>query len=544
MSISVARRNFMRKLAQVILKMDDLDRFLNSLTEMAAEVFEVKWVTLSLLDEASGQYTLKASSPKGEVIGQDRKIANRDSAVSWLRDRQKILSRRLLDEFGSQMAPELRDELNKTDTFVSMPLFVSKRLIGVLNLGAKDSNEHFTKEDLNLLSELEELIAATVNQAVYHHKIAEQRLHHQNILDNLVSGIIAIDPEEKITVFNRAAEKILKFKSEEVLDKDVRILQANLANLLLDTLHKGKPYHREELYVLPENTLIGVSTSQFYDAKGELLGACMVFSNLVEIKKKQRLERRKNLDIYWSNLANSLAHEVKNSIVATKIFTEMFPEKYEDAEFKGNLYSTLKRDMEKLDKFSDKILNFAQSQELIIQSCQIDELIDAAINSALQDKDFGEITFKKKYTENLKPLPGDYHQLKEAFTEVISNALEAMGGKGKLSISITQENNPKMLTHNLPEAIEELPAAEAIVVKITNTGCGILPKDLPYLFDPFFTTKEARSGLGLASARKIIERHRGIIRAESKPGEGSTFWICLPVIVKVNKKVQKTGFLE
>ncbi len=330
-------------------------------------------------------------------------------------------------------------------------------------------------------------------------------------------------------MFNRAAERILRYRAEQVLGKDVRLLQINLADLILDTLHRDKSYRREELYVLPENILIGVSTSQFYDAKGKLLGACMVLSGLSEIKKREQMARQQNLDTYWSNVANSLAHEVKNSIVATKVFAEMFPKKYEDAEFRWNLYSTLKRDMEKLDNFTEKVLGFAQPQGLSMQACAIDKVVDAAINSALKERDIGGIAFEKKYSQNLESLSGDYHQLKEVFVQIISNALEAMGKGGKLSISIEQERSPQMLTYNLPEAVKELPASRIIAVKITDTGCGISPQNMPRLFDPFFTTKEARTGLGLALARKIVQRHRGFISAESETDKGSTFWVLLPV---------------
>ena len=531
MDIQVAKQDFMKKFAQVILKMDDLDKFLSSLTQMVAEAFEVVWATLSLRDEDLGKYILKASSQRMQDVEENIEAARIDDADSWLKERQRILSRRLLDEIGSQMAPELKNELNKPDTFVSMPLFAGEQLIGVLNLGAKADNEDFSKEELELLSELAQLFAPIVERALHHHRIKEQRLHYQNILDNLVSGIVAIDPEDKITVFNRTAERILKYRAEQqVLGKDARILQANLANLLLDTLHKGKSYRREELLILPENTLIGVSTSQFYDARGKLLGACMVFSALSEIKRRERATRQQDLDNYWSNVANSLAQEVKNSIVATKVYAEMFPKKYEDAEFRWNLYSTLRRDMGKLDNFTEKVLNFAQTQQLSMQSCEIDKVVDAAINSALQDRDIGEIAFEKRYSQNLASLKGDYHQLKGAFAQIINNALEAMGKKGTLSISIEEESSPQMLTYNLSEAVvKELPVGSIVVVKITDSGCGISAQDMPHLFDPFFTTKEARTGLGLASARKVIQRHQGAIRAESKSSEGSTFWIVLPI---------------
>lgn len=320
MNTQVAKQNFMKKVAQTILKMDNLDNFLNSLTQMIIEVFGVSWATLSLLDEDSGKYILKASSQKMEDREENGRISRTENVVSWMKERRSFLSRQDLGELGSAISPELKSELDESQTFASLPLSVDNQLIAVLNLGAKADKEMFSGEDLRLLTELSPMLAAIIKRAVHHRKIAEQKLHHQNILDNLVSGIIAVDPADKITVFNRAAERILKFRAEQVLDKDVRILQANLGNLLLDTLHKGKSYRRQELFILPENTLIGVSTSQFYDAQGKLLGACMVFSSLGEIKTKEEKARQQDLDGYWSNVANSLAHEVKNSIVATKVY--------------------------------------------------------------------------------------------------------------------------------------------------------------------------------------------------------------------------------
>ena len=529
MDTQITKRDFIKRLAHVVLKMNNLDNFLKSLTEMAVEVFGVIWASLYLLDETSGQYTLKAESQRDKEIAQDRGAATIENAVPWLKERQSILSRRLLEEAGSQMPPEIRDELSKNNIFVSMPLFAGERLIGVLNLGAKTDNQDYHQEDLEVLSELAQLFGPIIERALEHHRVAEQRLHHQNILDNLVSGIVAIDPEEKITVFNRAAERILKFRVAQILGKDARILQTNLADLILDTLHKGKSYRREELYILPENTLIGVSSCQFYDSKGNLLGACMVFASLTETKKKEQAARLQNLDTYWSNAANSLAHEVKNSIVATKIFTEMFPKKYEDAEFRWNLYSTLKRDMGKLDNFTEKILKFAQPQGPSIQPCQMDKVTEAAIDSAIQDKDISQITFEKRYSQNLPFLLGDYHQLKQSIEEIINNALEAMGKGGRLGISIDYERSPHMLTYSLPEAVKRLPIGSIIVIRISDSGPGIEREHIPRLFDPFFTTKPGRTGLGLASARKIIKRHKGIIGAKNNPEGGATFWICLPI---------------
>ncbi len=327
MNIEVARNTWVKKLAEAIPGIGDLDGFLNSLAGITADVFGVSAVSLSLLDRASGEYIRKASY----IVGQRKPPEN--------------------------------------NRLVSLPLRLDKRPIGVLNLHSQKDQEAFSEEELKLLSEWTTLITPLIQQALDYQEISEQRLHHQNILDNLVSGIIAVDPEGKITVFNRTAETILKLKPEQVLGKNVACLQSNVAELLINTLHQGQAYRREELYIPPENTLIGVSSCRFYDAKGELLGACMVFSSLAEIKRTEKLTRQKSLDNYWSNLANSLAHEVKNSIMATKVFMEMFPQKYEDSEFRGDLYSALRRNVEKLNQFSDKVLSFAQAPQLVIQPC-------------------------------------------------------------------------------------------------------------------------------------------------------------------------------
>ncbi|MFC1632509.1 GAF domain-containing protein [Candidatus Omnitrophota bacterium] len=469
MSITIAKQDFAKRLAQVMLRMDSLDQFLNALVEMMVEVFKVNWTTLSLLDD-SGQYKLKAAARIPAESEQSEHSAVRGK--SWSDQRQKILSQRLLEEFGTQMEPKLREELNQVNTAASMPLFAGDELIAVLNLGPKTAGQDLTKEELELLADFAQLIGSGIQQAITYSQLSRQRKHHQNIIDNLISGIVAIDAEDKITIFNRAAARILKVNADDVLGQEVRILQPNLANLLLETLHKGNSFRRQELYVQPENTLIGVSTSQFYDAKGTLLGACLVFSNLAEVKRQESTQRQQNLDSYWSNVANSLAHEVKNSIMAAKVYTEMFPKRYEDAEFRWTLYSTLKRDMDKLDNFSERVLDFAQSQDLVLQPCAVPEIMDAAVASVFEEKakQAAGVSLEKHYAPDLKPVSGDYHQLKQALAQVITNALEAMGDQGTLTLSIEQETDPQMLTYNLPQAVRHLPSGELLVIKIADTG--------------------------------------------------------------------------
>ena len=123
------------------------------------------------------------------------------------------------------------------------------------------------------------------------------------------------------------------------------------------------------------------------------------------------------------------------------------------------------------------------------------------------------ITLRVEASGGLPPMEGDAPALNQVFLNLLKNAAEALEGRGGIvSLSARQEG-------------------ERIVVEICDDGPGIAPELLPQLFEPFFSTKGAGrgSGLGLTICRRIVTEHRGSIDVSSKPGEGTTFTIELPV---------------
>jgi len=96
-----------------------------------------------------------------------------------------------------------------------------------------------------------------------------------------------------------------------------------------------------------------------------------------------------------------------------------------------------------------------------------------------------------------------------------------MPGGGKLTIDLNKETEGSDL---LQEARDRV-----VVLRISDTGVGMSQETLQKLFTPFFTTKEAGTGLGLSTVKKIVEAHRGRIKVDSAPGEGTTVWLRLPM---------------
>jgi signal transduction histidine kinase len=112
-------------------------------------------------------------------------------------------------------------------------------------------------------------------------------------------------------------------------------------------------------------------------------------------------------------------------------------------------------------------------------------------------------------------------QIDQVFLNLLVNAADAVGERGHIRVSTDLERTPTVTPHRGPH----------VVVSVCDDGAGIPPEDQRSIFDPFFTTKEAGkgTGLGLSVSFGIVERHGGAISVDSKPGEGATFQVYLPV---------------
>jgi signal transduction histidine kinase len=115
---------------------------------------------------------------------------------------------------------------------------------------------------------------------------------------------------------------------------------------------------------------------------------------------------------------------------------------------------------------------------------------------------------------------GDEYELQQAFVNLLLNAFESMAQGGTLTVCT------ELLSGN-PDPTAR---GAGLGIIIQDTGTGILPEHMVHLFEPFFTTKPSGTGLGLAVTKRIFEEHHGSIEAESKPGEGTTFRMNLPLL--------------
>jgi two-component system NtrC family sensor kinase len=214
-------------------------------------------------------------------------------------------------------------------------------------------------------------------------------------------------------------------------------------------------------------------------------------------------------------LAAGVAHEVNNPLGAVLMYTHLVLENLDEGDVvaRENLAKAI-REASRCKDIVKGLLDFARQSEPKVERADVGETLERTLAMIENQALFQNVKITKVISPSLPEILMDISQMQQVFTNIVLNAAEAMEGAGELTV-----------------AARVAPDNKYVEIKFTDTGCGIPPENREKIFDPFFTTKQVGrgTGLGLAVSHGIIARHQGIIEVESKPGQGTTFVIRLPV---------------
>jgi signal transduction histidine kinase len=217
----------------------------------------------------------------------------------------------------------------------------------------------------------------------------------------------------------------------------------------------------------------------------------------------RRLDRLANLGI----VSSSIAHEIKNGLVAINTFLELLLQKGDDQE----MNAVVRREFKRIDQLATQMLRFAAYKPAAFTQVCAHDLLDHSLRLLDHQIKGRMITLERDYQAGSSSVHGDESQLQQIFMNLLLNAMDAVGNNGEIVI-VTRNTTPGQLD-----------------IHIRDSGSGISPENLSRLFVPFFTTKKNGTGLGLAICHRIAEEHHGRIEVQSEPGRGSTFIVVLPL---------------
>jgi two-component system nitrogen regulation sensor histidine kinase GlnL len=349
------------------------------------------------------------------------------------------------------------------------------------------------------------------------------------ILENIDRAVIAFNQEGRTILFNPAAEALMQRSSRQMIDlfyqdlfKDQETL-LYLAKVALDqgrsiTDDEGLYLHRPNVASLPVNAY----AAPIYTKQGHQDGAVMIIRDLSRIKELEGTLRRADRLSILGTLAGGLAHEIKNPLGGIKGAAQLLSmELGEDSSLQDYTRIMIK-EAERINFIIEELMDLGNPRPPEIGDVDLVKILDDIVLLQREAARGQDINFTLKLDPSIPPVEGDEGLLTRLFLNLIKNARESIDHKGKVMIETRVASNYHMTSPGRR-------SSPMVDITVSDTGCGIEKAEMDRIFTPYFTTKTKGSGLGLAISQKIIEDHRGLLKIESSPGEGTSMIVSLPL---------------
>lgn len=384
---------------------------------------------------------------------------------------------------------------------------------------AKNDIEEFDylAESLNKMTEQidkqrQDLVAAN-------RQLDSRRRRIETVLSNITAGVIAVDKEAQITLINDAATDILGTDKKEFLNHSALSLIPELKKELDDIFTDKKEVIETQIEHKTRDdknlVLLVKASSETFDESQK--GVLITFSDITDLQNAQKKAA-------WSDVAQRIAHEIKNPLTPIQLSAERLKRKYseqidEEVETFDLCIDTILRRVEDIGRMVSEFSDFARMPQAKMDDKTIFNTLNEQINS--HQTAFPKINIKlSDLSEDAKSaiVRHDPHQMAQVFTNILQNAIDSIHESDN-------KNEGKVLI------ICEL-ANNNLNIVIRDNGIGI-PKDVDSktLTTPYVTKKEKGTGLGLAIVEKIIHDHNGSFRIENSiDHDGAVARIQLPII--------------
>lgn len=338
----------------------------------------------------------------------------------------------------------------------------------------------------------------------------------------LSAAVLLIDQNGQVIFCQPEAALLLGLKRTPGSSLLSEELPPSVSNAIGEVLRVKKTVqHQARLEAGSQNEekFISINALPFsFTGEGGCSGVLVILNDLSFSKRLELNMRRLDLLASIGTLSASMAHEIKNALVAVKTFLELLLSQNQDAELAG----IVSREMKRIDSIVSQMLKFAGPAKPTFSTVRLHQILEHSIR--LIEQKIGEKDVELDLSLEARPdlIKGDDYQLEQAFFNLFLNALEAMPPKGRLKVSTER--------YQQSAALRESEARETMMkITVADTGSGIPTENMDRLFEPFFTTKNNGTGLGLPITRRIIQEHGGNISVESQLGHGTTFSVYLPV---------------
>jgi two-component system nitrogen regulation sensor histidine kinase NtrY len=347
-----------------------------------------------------------------------------------------------------------------------------------------------------------------------HALISTQKRDMEILLKNVAAGVIGVDAGGRVTIINDSAAQMLHLRREEVLGQDSRALlppaeYSRLAEVVAAARRSPRGTVERPLHlILADQTLyLLLKPTVLKDEAGKDLGVVMVFEDLTELERAQRLAA-------WREVARRIAHEVKNPLTPIKLAAQRLQRRYagrfgEDGRIFDECAQIIVNQVDELKNLVNEFSRFARLPHLTLAPHDLNALVQETL--LLYEEVQPRIVLEFRPDPNLGPILLDREQMKRMLLNLLDNALASIAGAGTITVSVRGDG-----------------AQDRVELIVSDTGRGVPDRDKVRIFEPYFSTKRGGTGLGLAIVNSIVAEHQGRIRVEDNFPRGARFIIEIP----------------
>jgi two-component system nitrogen regulation sensor histidine kinase NtrY len=348
-----------------------------------------------------------------------------------------------------------------------------------------------------------------------HALISTQKRDMEILLKNVAAGVIGIDAAGRVTIINDSAAQMLRISREEVLGQDCRVLlppaeYQRLAEVVAEARRSRRGTVEKPLHlILPDQTLyLLLKPTVLKDESGQDLGVVIVFEDLTELERAQRLAT-------WREVARRIAHEVKNPLTPIKLAAQRLQRRYgghlgQDGQVFQECTQIIVNQVDELKNLVNEFSRFARLPHLTLAPQDLNALVQETL--LLYQEVQPRITLEFHPDPALPPILLDREQVKRLLLNLLDNALASISGSGTIAVSVRGDG-----------------AQDRVELSVSDTGQGVPDRDKVRIFEPYFSTKGGGTGLGLAIVNSIVAEHQGRIRVEDNVPRGARFIIEIPM---------------
>jgi two-component system, NtrC family, sensor histidine kinase HydH len=341
----------------------------------------------------------------------------------------------------------------------------------------------------------------------------EVETYSRMIIEHASDAIIVSEVSSGIKIFNDAAEHLFSMKRELVLGFTMdKILSLPDCELLM---RKESFIGQMECFIQNKKCFLLISKNSFKDSEGRE-NTVYLFRDLTHQKQLELQMERKERMTAMGELASGVAHEIRNPLntigtIVQQLKKDFKPQNDEPEylELTELVYSEVKRINETIQDF----LRFSRPEKIQPQVFELENFISqlqTQYKAACQER---QIKFNKELNWH-GVVVWDYRQMKQVFINLIQNAIEAVEKEGEINLQIDALNDSELQ------------------IILRDNGPGINEEAKKRMFNLYYTTKAKGTGIGLSIVQRIVYEHGGIIEVDSEPGNGTMFFIKMPMRVE------------